>query len=190
MTNRTHTAGSVRDARTGKGRHDLISPVVEQKLAKHMETGAAHYGDRNWESGQPLSWYIDSAIRHLAQFREGLRDDNHDVAGLWNLHGLVHTVEMIRRGLLPAELDDLPNYTACTPSSEDIAEAIRVWRSRAAKGAASVVQQQPQATESRTDGVPQVPCSGCRTTPVRQDGAGGIAGEGEGWSIRGHSPLH
>lgn len=107
---RVFSTGSRRDRRTGKGRFDLISPVVMRALALHMETGAERYGDRNWESGQPLSVFLDSAERHLASAKEGMTNENHWVAALWNIHGLIHTKAMIERGLLPASLDDLPKY--------------------------------------------------------------------------------
>ena len=60
----------------------------------------------------PLSRFIDSAKRHLEQFIEGWRDEDHLGQALWNLHSAVHTEEMIHRGLLPDELDDLPCYLA------------------------------------------------------------------------------
>ena len=102
--------GSRRDTRKGKGRYDLISPIVMKRDAQHLENGAVKYGDRNWEKGQPLASYLDSAIRHLADFHEGLRDEDHLAAAAWNIFSIIHTEEMISRGLLPQELNDLPNY--------------------------------------------------------------------------------
>ena len=72
--------------------------------------GAIKYKDRNWEKGMPLSVYLDSAERHLTKFREGHREEDHMSAVAWNAFGLIHTQEMIKRGLLPKEFDDLPNY--------------------------------------------------------------------------------
>ena len=63
--------GSVRDIRKGKGRYDLLPVYAVSRLAKHLELGADKYGDRNWELGQPLSRYLDSALRHLFQVLEG-----------------------------------------------------------------------------------------------------------------------
>lgn len=107
------TTGSRRDTQDGKGRYDLISPISLKRLAMHFENGAKKYGDRNWELGQPLTRYLDSAIRHIYCYLEGKRDEDHAIAGAWNLLALVHTEEMIRRGVLPKELNDLPVYTAC-----------------------------------------------------------------------------
>lgn len=109
--------GSRRDTQDGKGRYDLISPISLQRLAKHFENGAKKYGDRNWELGQPLTRYLDSAIRHIYCYLEGKRDEDHAIAGAWNLLALVHTEEMIRRGLLPKELNDLPSYASTEKKS-------------------------------------------------------------------------
>ena len=102
--------GSVRDTSEGKGRYDLITPVALARLAKHYENGSRKYGDRNWEKGQPICRYLDSAIRHLYKHLEGDRSEDHLAAGAWNIMGAIHTEEMIERGLLPKELDDRPTY--------------------------------------------------------------------------------
>lgn len=102
--------GAVRDTQSGKGRFDLLSPIVDKRLAIIMEKGALKYNPRNWEKGIPLSRFLDSAKRHLAQFIEGHVDEDHLGQAIWNLNGLMHTQELIKRGLLPSSLDDLPNY--------------------------------------------------------------------------------
>lgn len=101
---------AVRDGETGKGRYDLISPIAMQRLADHYENGATKYDPRNWEKGMPLSVFLDSMERHLNKFKEGHREEDHMSAVGWNAFGLIHTQEMIKRGLLPKEFDDLPNY--------------------------------------------------------------------------------
>lgn len=122
---RKFQTGSVRDRRDGKGRFDLVSPIVEARDAKHLENGAKKYGDRNWERGQPLSNYLDSAKRHISHWQEGYRDEDHLAAARWNLACIIHTEEMIKRGLLPAELSDLPTYlpaaTQTTIDNKEIA---------------------------------------------------------------------
>jgi hypothetical protein len=104
----TFETGSHRDTRAGKGRYDLLSPYVMERDAKHMENGAVKYGDRNWEKGQPLSRYIDSAIRHIQKYMMGQRDEDHLAAARWNIGALMHTEHMIQLGRVPQELDDLP----------------------------------------------------------------------------------
>ena len=69
--------GSQRDRRAGKGRYDLITPFAIARIVGVYERGAAKYDPRNWERGQPLSRYIDSALRHIFQYLAGLRDEDH-----------------------------------------------------------------------------------------------------------------
>jgi hypothetical protein len=52
--------------------------------------------------------YLDSCPRHLNKYKEGHRDEDHLAAAVWNLMAFIHTEEMIKRGLLPASLDDRP----------------------------------------------------------------------------------
>jgi hypothetical protein len=100
--------GSVRDTRSGKGRFDLIPTYPLKRLAVHYENGAKKYGDRNWEKGQPLMRFMDSAMRHLLAVISGETDEDHASAVLWNVMGYMHTEEGIKTGLYPPILDDRP----------------------------------------------------------------------------------
>lgn len=100
--------GSVRDVRDGKGRFDLLPAHALFLVARQFEEGAKKYGERNWEKGQPLSVYLDSALRHIFKHIEGHRDEPHDVAAAWNLLTFLDTKARIERGQLPAHLNDLP----------------------------------------------------------------------------------
>ncbi len=82
--------GSRRDTRKGKGRFDLIPAYCIRRLAQHYENGAEKYGDRNWEKGQPSSRYLDSAFRHLINYMEGDRSEDHLMAIVWNIFGIVY----------------------------------------------------------------------------------------------------
>lgn len=93
--------GSRRDSREGKGRFDLLPAYAIKRLAQHFENGARKYGDRNWERGQPLSRYLDSALRHVFTYMDGARDEDHIIAAVWNLLAYVWTEEQVRQGLLP-----------------------------------------------------------------------------------------
>jgi hypothetical protein len=99
--------GSRRDTREGKGRFDLIPTIPLRRLARHYENGAVKYGDRNWEKGQPLGRYLDSAFRHLICVMEGQTDEDHVSAVSWNMFAYLHTLERINNGELPVELDDI-----------------------------------------------------------------------------------
>ena len=52
---RQFNTGAQRDVVTDKGRYDLISPIMIERLAKLLQRGAEKYNDRNWEKGMPLS---------------------------------------------------------------------------------------------------------------------------------------
>lgn len=103
--------GSHRDSRKGKGRFDLVPFEGIRRVALRYEYGADHYGDRNWEKGQPLSRMLDSALRHLMQALDGQDDEDHLAAVAWNSLGVMHIQREIQAGRLPAELDDLPRRT-------------------------------------------------------------------------------
>jgi hypothetical protein len=99
--------GSKRDTRDGKGRFDLIPPYPLERLARHYENGAKKYGDHNWLLGQPLSRYLDSAMRHMNKVKMGLTDEDHEIAVAWNMFGYIETKRLIDAGQLPKELDDM-----------------------------------------------------------------------------------
>lgn len=103
--------GAKRDTREGKGRYDLLNPLAIRRLAGVYERGAAKYDDRNYEKGIPLSRFIDSALRHTFQLLEGNRDEDHAAQAAWNLLAYIATEEMVARGLLPKDLDNMPNYS-------------------------------------------------------------------------------
>ena len=110
---REFETGAVRDIQETKGRFDLLSPIALKRLAIHMQNGANKYDARNWEKGIPLHSFFDSAMRHLEDYLEcrlmGVeQDEDHLSAAFWNIHCLIHTEEMIKRGKLPETLNDLP----------------------------------------------------------------------------------
>lgn len=79
---------------------DKYSAILE--LAKHYEDGCRKYGDRNWEKGIPLHCYIDSGVRHYLKYLREDDDEPHDRAFLWNMIGLLWTLDH------HPELNDLP----------------------------------------------------------------------------------
>jgi len=108
---RQFSTGAKRQVSCGKGMPVLTSPIVEDLIAKHCEGGVeAGYSPRNWEQGLPLSETFNSIKRHTREEQEGFIDENHAIAAIWNWMVYIHTKEMIRRGLLPAQLEDMPNY--------------------------------------------------------------------------------
>ena len=103
--------GAVRDRPGGKGAFSLISPLALKRLAIIYEKGGTgKYTPRNWEFGMSFSDVLESAIRHINQFMEGMVDEDHLAQAAWNLFAIMHYQVCIERGLLPAELDDIKGY--------------------------------------------------------------------------------
>lgn len=104
------TTGAVRDTSKGKGCPELISPIAIRRLAIVLEKGKEKYAERNWEKGMEIGRILQSAIRHIYDHIEGKRDEDHLGHAMFNVMAAIHIGEMIDRGLLPKELDNLPNY--------------------------------------------------------------------------------
>lgn len=111
-SNESFASGAVRDTSTDKPRPDLISPFAEERLGHWLRLGAVRYADRNWERGMPMSRCLASLCRHVMKYKQGLTDEDHLAAIMFNAMAIIHYEEMIARGVLPKELNDLPNYTA------------------------------------------------------------------------------
>jgi hypothetical protein len=101
-------SGAKRDNNKGKGAYELISPIALRRLAQVYERGAKQKGARNWEFGFPMSRALQSSIRHIFQYLEGMRDEDHLAQAAWNLFAAIHFEEKIKVGILPKELNDLP----------------------------------------------------------------------------------
>lgn len=98
--------GATRSDATGRGRFDLIPYEAMLALARRYELGAVHFGDRNWERGQPLSRLLSSMRRHAHQVGYDYSED-HIGAVLWNAAAFVTMVARMEAGILPKELDDI-----------------------------------------------------------------------------------
>jgi hypothetical protein len=72
------------------------------ELALHYEDGARKYAARNWEKGIPAHCYVDSGVRHYLKLQRGDKDEPHDRAFLWNMMGLLWTLDN------KPEMNDLP----------------------------------------------------------------------------------
>lgn len=104
-------SGSKRDSRAGKGRFDLLPGRAMKRLAKHFENGAVKYGDNNWQKGQPISRYMDSAMRHIFCYLMGMDDEDHLIAGAWNLMCACETEERCLEGSLDPIFNDMAGFS-------------------------------------------------------------------------------
>ncbi len=98
-------SGMVRDQRKGKGRYDLLPCGAIRRYAKQLEKGCAKYGERNWEKGAPFCRFVDSALRHIFQWLEGMEDEDHLAAAMFNIAAIM---ELQERGR--ADLDNRPTH--------------------------------------------------------------------------------
>jgi hypothetical protein len=110
--------GAVRDSSGEKMRPDLFSPFAEERVGRWLMLGAQRYAERNWEMGMPISRCWASLCRHKTKWQQGQRDEDHLAAIIFNAMAILHYEEMIKRGVLPAELDDMPKYKA--PKQDDL----------------------------------------------------------------------
>jgi len=116
--------GAVRDTADNKPRPDLISPIASRKLGEWLARGAKKYAARNWEKGINVQRSFESISRHLNDFANGETNEPHMVAVMCNAMFIIHTQEMVRRGVLPAELDDMPDYHGHRPIDEAVYKAL------------------------------------------------------------------
>jgi hypothetical protein len=114
--------GAVRDRQKGKGMPALVPNWVVWLVSRVYEDGAYKYAARNWEKGMPLSQYLDSAERHLAKLKAGLRDEPHATQVIWNMIGYVYTSWLVKLGYRPATLNDMPDQL--NPNVDAIAEPL------------------------------------------------------------------
>ena len=94
-------SGMQRDTQEGKPRYDLIPSGPLHRLADLYARGALKYDDNNWMKGQPYSRTYASLFRHMMQWREGDRSEDHLAAVAWNAFSLMWYEEN------RTEMDDL-----------------------------------------------------------------------------------
>jgi hypothetical protein len=102
--------GAVRDMSEDKPRPDEISPFATLRVANRMRDGAKAYGEGNWRKGMSFRRTFASLERHVLARKLGQTDEDHLAAIVCNANFLMHYEEMIKRGLLPEELDDMSKY--------------------------------------------------------------------------------
>lgn len=146
--------GAVRDT-GGKGRMDLLPMCALIRISKHMEdainpdpeTGVPHYPERNWEKGIPVHSMIDSALRHIAKYVDGMTDEDHLCAAATNLLMAMWTEEK------RPDMQDIPSrLTEASPLVLAPGGVIPV---------PSEHQTQRKATENPREGCPCYDVEGC-----------------------------
>jgi hypothetical protein len=149
--------GAHRDTQENKPRFELIPTIALRRLALHYAKGADLYGEDNWKQGIPLKRLLGSALRHIMQSLDGMEDEDHEAAALWNICGFMYTKDAIKRGILPKSLDNLP----CSEDSfikiplpikkewidENAKESMDDWIVKHAKRGKDVVSEHQQGSK-------------------------------------------
>lgn len=112
---RKSSTGAQRSTAAGRGRFDLIWQEGIRRLAVLLERGAEKRGERNWEKGMNLSWYYNSAQRHLLALGAGDRGEDHMAALQFNALAFEFTLQKVIAGELPYALVDMPGFDALFP---------------------------------------------------------------------------
>jgi hypothetical protein len=115
--------GAVRDVAEDKSRPDLISPFFKERFGEHLRKGAQKYSAWNWAKGIPNSRCMESCERHIMQFMQGDRTEDHLCAAVANLMFMIHNEEVVKKGYvlktdMNNDLVDLPVFkSVCSTGS-------------------------------------------------------------------------
>lgn len=108
------STGMVRDTQDDKPRYDLIDGTFLKRWAELMARGAKKYGENNWKKAatiEELTRFRASAVRHLFQYLEGDRSEDHAAAVAFNLAG----AEMVEEKLaFQKKFKEVVNEKLCT----------------------------------------------------------------------------
>jgi len=115
---RIFATGAKRQASAGKGLPTLLPADALLEISKHLEAAADKYGSRNWEKGLPLSSILDSLLRHIFAELMGDTTEEHARAIGCNTLFYIATKLRVQQGMLPSELNDLPEYHGRTNIKE------------------------------------------------------------------------
>lgn len=99
--------GMVRDTQDDKPRYDLIDRSFLKRWAELMARGGKKYGEENWRKAatqEELTRFRSSAIRHMFQYLEGDRSEDHAAAVAFNLAGAEMVQEKLARKALDEEI--------------------------------------------------------------------------------------
>ena len=84
------STGMKRDVQEGKPRYDLVDWPMIKRWAELMQRGALKYGEHNWKKAatvEEMDRFRASALRHLIQWFNGDRDEDHAAAVYFNVAG-------------------------------------------------------------------------------------------------------
>lgn len=89
VKNRVFESGAQRDSNNNKPFIHNLKGYTRQRFGYHMNLGSRNYGDSNWEKGMPTNQYLESMDRHLAEYMEGDRSEDHLSAIIFGCNGIM-----------------------------------------------------------------------------------------------------
>ena len=110
--------GAQRDTQDDKPRYDLIPSKALERLAYVYARGAQKYDENNWMKGIPFQRALASAERHLQQYKQGDKEEDHLAQAAWNIFAILHYQAYPQ---FYGHLDDVPDFTA-----ETLAQALKI----------------------------------------------------------------
>ena len=122
------STGMQRDTQDDKPRYDLIDRAFLKRWAELMARGAKKYGEKNWRKAattEELTRFRSSAIRHMFQYLEGDRTEDHAAAIAFNIAGAEMVEEKLEMLAGPVNLNpkccgdcDPQDVCGCEPGPE------------------------------------------------------------------------
>ncbi len=83
------SSGAKREEKSNKSFIHNLKGYTRLRFGYHMTKHAVKHGDKNWEKGIPDNSYLESLDRHLAQYLNGDRSEDHLSAILFNCQGIM-----------------------------------------------------------------------------------------------------
>ena len=102
--------GSRRDVEDDKPDYTLLPWLALARVARHLMKGAVKYGRNNWRLGQSMGRADRSLMRHVVQYMQGDRSEDHLSAIVFNACLLMDHEQRVAFGELPSELDDRDKF--------------------------------------------------------------------------------
>ncbi len=75
---------AVRDDISDKPMLELIPAECLERVGMWYTLGAKKYTKNNWRKGMPCSTVVGSMLRHIMKFEQGVKDEDHLAAIIWN----------------------------------------------------------------------------------------------------------
>lgn len=107
-------SGMKRDGEAGKLNYLLaLDGPMHERYVVHMNKGALKYGEGNWlnaNSREEWARFRRSAYRHLLQWLDGERDEDHAAAVMFNLNAAEYVLD--RLSTEPSSEPEMRTYVA------------------------------------------------------------------------------